>query len=243
MATKISSSEETTPGYNNLRNRNIPKTISYFFLISQLFSGVDLGVSNLFKKNVRQCIRRFTILEACTYGIIFFTPMLVYPTKSTFVIIFPFLFEYVVNILIFLNYKKYTTCDFLCDISEFCKLTKNETYVLIFISIINYIIASFSKILIMITITVCDVKLAPYFDQMSSLISFSTCLIYLILDLVAIPQIVIFYYVYSSMKHLKFILISTGQELHFISKQYRAIIEICENIRPLSDSLVSKILL
>lgn len=238
MATKISSSVKITPDCNNLLNRNIPKPISYFFLFSQFFSGIDFGVSNLFKKNLRQCIQRFAILEACTYCVIFFAPILVYNTTSSF-LIFPFLFEYVVNVLIFLNYKKYTTLDFLCNISEFCKLTKNETYVLIFISIINFIIASFFKIFFMITFKVCDVKLGPYFDQIPSLFLFSMCLNYLIVDLVAIPQIVIFYYVYSSMKHLKFVLISPGQELHCISKQYKAIIEICEKIRPLSDSSVS----
>lgn len=68
------------------------------------------------------------------------------------------------------------------------------------------------------------------------------CSLILLIDLVPISQIVKYYYVYSSMKYLKLMMISSGQKLDFICKRYKIIADTLSKIRkikPLSDSLVS----
>lgn len=238
MDTETSDSTKTTPDYNNLRNRNILKTILYFFFISQYISGIDFGFSKLFSENVQKFTRNFTIFEACMYSVVIFASILIYP--NTFLVIFPFLFQYVLNVVIFLIYKKYNISDFLCHISEFCQLNKNDTNILIIISIIHFIVAFFVNIISIVMLKVYALRIEPQFNQLPLVFYLFLILIFSVLDLVAIFLIVIFYYVYNTMKHLKVMLISSDRKVNFISKRYKAIIDICENIRPLCDSLVSK---
>lgn len=243
MATKISGSTKTTSDYSNLRNSNMPKFISYFFLISQFISGIDFGFSKLFSKNIQNFIRNFTVFEACMYSVIIIAPILFYPTTYRISIVVTYLFQYILNVVIFLKYKKYNIYDFLCNISEFCMFTRNDTYILIILTIINAITDFSLKLISVIMIKVYDLKIEPFFDQLPLIYYLFMILNTVINDLVAIAQIVIFYYVYYSMKHLKVMLVSSDWEVNLISKRYKVIMDICENIRPLSDVLVSIIFL
>lgn len=238
---KSNSSVKTTIDCNS-RNRHILKIISYFFLISQVVIGVDFGFSKLLSENGRRFLRIFNTLEICTYNIIFCSPIIIqsYPFTSIVPLILMPFSEYVLNASILLWYKKYSVYDYLCNISEFCKLTKNDTYILSLMSIINFIATFCLRIYFVIMITVYDLKVEYYFDQLSFVYRLFFCLYYVVMDLVTITQIVIFYYVYSSMKNMKHMLMSPGQKLSFISLRYKAIVDIYEKIRPLSDSLVSE---
>lgn len=239
MNSKIVSSVKTTTDYNN--SQNIPKTISYFFLILQLVVGCDLGFSKLFDENVKKFMRIFSILQFCVYNITYITYNLIvfYPKISTISLALLPCLEYICNVIILFCYKKYIIYDFLCNISQFCKLIKNDNYILSFVTVVYFIIIYCFKIFLLLMIKAYYVKDVPYHDQLPSLYCLFLCLYYITIDLIAIALIVIFYYVYSSMKHLKAILISSDQKLNFISKQYKAIVETYETIRPISDSLVS----
>lgn len=240
MDTKTITSVKITKDHN-LRYRSIPKTISYFFLISQLVVGSDFGFSKLFYENVQRMFRIFCTLVVCMYCILFFLPIVTnYPTMSIThtITLIPFL-ECILNVIVLLCYKKYTIYDFLCNISQFCKLTKNDTYILSLLSIIHCITILCLKLILLFMMNAYEVKVEPYFDQLPPVYFFMLCLYYVNVDLVAIAQIVIFYYVCSSMKNLKVTLTSSGRTLNFISTRYKTIVDTCVKIRPLSDSLVS----
>lgn len=241
MDTKTSDSTKTASVYKKILYKNIPKTISYFFLLSQFIFGIDFGFSKLLSKNVQKFVRSFTIFVTLVYIVAMFAAVFVYPSFIISVI-FPFCIEYSVNVIILFSYKKYNIYDFLCHISQFCKFTKIDKYILVFISVINYITAFSVNTIFFVTFTVNDLKFEPHFKDVPEIFHIVLVLFFSILDLAAISLIIIFYYEYSSMKHLKFKLTSSYQKLKFISKQYKAIIDICENIRPLSDSLVSNII-
>lgn len=236
--TKTSRSLKTTTDYNS-QNKNIPKTISYFFVILQLISGLDIGFSKLFKDNIQMFLRFFTILEVCTLNVIFLAPIVVYPITHSMSFVFLPLFEYILNAIVVFCHKKYTIYDFLCNISDFCSLTKNDTYVLYLLSVIYFVIMSFLKTIFMLMFKIYDVKLDPYFDQLPATYYLFLCLYTIILDHLAIAQLVIFYYKYSAMKHLKLMLMSSDQKLSFVLLRYKAIVDKCDKIRPVCDSLVS----
>lgn len=218
------------------RNTNIPKTISYFFLISQLISGFHLGFTKMLSKNVHRRLRIFTITIACTYNIIIFTPAILFPAsyfEFTFSIV---LLEYTVDAIILCCYKKYTIYDFLCNISEFSNLSKNETYLLNFISVIHCTIIFSLKCMFTVPFIIRYIIIEQYSHFFYS---FFCCSWYFFVDLVRILQIVIFYYVYATMKHLKLMLTSSGQKVDYISKRYKNIVGVFEKVKPLSHSLVS----
>lgn len=98
---------------------------------------------------------------------------------------------------------------------------------------------SSSKSIFMLMIKIYDIKVEPYFDQLPSVYYLIACLYALILDPLAIVQIVVFYYMYSSMKQSKVMLMSCDQKLSFVLLRYKAIVDICHKIRPLCDYLVS----
>lgn len=236
MDAVIKHSVKITMGYSHSRKINIPKTISYYFLITQIFTGFDFGFSKLLGENIRPFVRYFTIFVIFIYNLIFFTPAII--TFSFSLLLIP-LFEYILNSIALLCYKKYSVYDFLNNISEFCNLTKNEVFMINFICIINYIICFLSKTILMITIRVSGKNVEQYMDHLPSFYLVIFCLFYVIVDLVAIAQIVVFYYVYCAMKHLKIMMVSSSQKLNVTSKRYKAIVDIYEKIKPLTDSLVS----
>lgn len=93
----------------------------------------------------------------------------------------------------------------------------------------------------MLLINVFDVKIDPHLDELPFFYYLFLDLYYNIIDLVAIAQISIFYFIYSCMKHLKLMLMSSDHRLCFVLFRYKAIVDTYEKIRPLSDSLVSNI--
>lgn len=226
-------------GYTHSRKRNAPKIITYLFLMSQLISGFDLGYSKLFQGSVRKCLRTFTLLTACTYNVINFSSIFMYCPLSTISMILMPSFEYILNVIVLLCYKKYSVYDFLCNISEFCELSNKDTYILYLISIIHCVIVYSLKTILMLFLVVNDVKIEPTIDQLPTIYFVFLYLYYIIVDVVTVALIVIFYYIYSSMKHLKLILMSSDQKLSYVLFRYKAIVDTCEKIRPLSNSLVS----
>lgn len=240
MNAKFRGPVKITIGSKSSRKRGIPKAILYFFLITQFISGLDLGFTKLYRDNVRGYLRICILLEACTYNAIVLVNSFIRPPALSFIIPFilmPFLENVLTTIILFRN-KKYNIYDFLCNISEFCNFTQNDTYVLYLMSVIHFIIAS-SKSIFMLMIKVYGHNVEIYFDQLSYLYYFFLNLYYNIVDLVPIAQIVIFYYIYNSMKNLKLMLMSSDQKLSFVLFRYKAIVDTCEEIRPLSNSLVS----
>lgn len=218
------------------RNTNIPKTISYFFLISQLISGFHLGFTKMLSKNVHGRLRIFTIVIACTYNVIIFAPAILFSASYFDLTFFIILLEYTVNAIILCCYKKYTIYDFLCNISEFSNLSKNEIYLLNFISVIHSTIIYSLKCMLTVPFTVRYIIIEQYCHFFYV---FFCCSWYFFVDLVRILQIVIFYYVYATMKHLNFMLTSSGQKVDFISKRYKNIVGVFEKVKPLLHSLVS----
>lgn len=237
MDTKTSGLVETMPGYNNLSNRNIPKTLLYYFLITQLVSALDFGFSKLFDDSVRTFLRFFTILEACTFNVIILASIYIdlplYNDPSW--LLMPFL-EYSLNCTVLICCKKYNIYDFLCNISEYCKLTKKDTFILYFISIIQCIVINSLKTIFLVMIK--DTKIEPYLNQLPWFYYLFINYYNFLLDLVLVAQIVIIYYIYSSMKHLRLTLTSSGKKLSFVLFRYKNIVDICEKIRPLFDASV-----
>lgn len=240
MATKINGSVKITTDYNNSGNRNIPKIITYFFLISQFISGLDFGFPQALKDNVRIFFRIFTILEICTYSVIIFTPLFVCPTMMFYIapmILYPF-FEYVLNASILFCTRKYNVYVFMYNISQFCNLTKHDKFILYLISIVNFLITLFLKAILVFMLDY-NIKTEPHCDGLPFYYYMFVNLYYIFVDLVSIAQIFIFYYIYSSMKHLKLMLMLPNQKLRFVLFRYKAIVDTRDKIRPLSDTLVS----
>lgn len=227
--------------YNTSRNGNIRKTITCFFLILQLMSGLNFGFIKLFHENVQQFLRIFTIFVACVYNVIVFSPLFLQPNTlcyGTSFVIMPSI-EYILNAIILLWYNKYNTYDFLKNISEYCFFKNNDVYMFYLMSVIHFIISFTVKSIFILMIVLYDVKIEPYVDQLPTVYSLFLLSYYTFVDLIAIAQIVIYYHVYCSMKHLKHMLVSSDQKLNVICEQYKAIVDTCDKIWPLSDSLVS----
>lgn len=239
MNVNTSRSVKITIGYKHSREKKNPKTISCCILISQLISGFDFGFSKLFNENVQGFLRHFTVLQVFTYNAIFLVPAVI--TNSVSWMLFPLL-EYFLNAIILLCYKKYTIYNFLCDISEFSILSKKDIYILNIIYMTDYIFFVFTKILLLISFNGSDMKIDKLLAPLPSVYVVLFTLHYIIVDLVTMIQIVILYYVYCSMKNLKLRLVLYGQKLNVTSEQYKAIVDIREKIKPLSDSLVRNII-
>lgn len=242
--TKTSGLLKTTTDYNNSQNRNIPITILYFFLISQFLTGLDFGfVQSLNNNNVRVFFRLLTIFVACIYNVIIFAPMVIHSTMLSYTIplvLMPF-FEYALNVIIMFRNRKHSIYVFINNISEFCNFTKNDQYMLYLISVIHCIII-FSLKIIFVLMNNYDYEIEPYFNKLPFYYYFFINLYYMLVDLIPIAQIVIFYYVYNSVKHLKRMLMSSGPKLSFVMLKYKAIVDTRDKIRPLCDSLVSEII-
>lgn len=238
MDIKTSRSVKLTIGYRYSRKRNIPKIVSYFFIISQFFTGFDFGFTKSFGKKIHRFTRMFTILEVCSYSGFIFAHFVIYNIPFYNSSILLTLTEYLLNVIVLLCHKKYNIYDFLCNISEFFELTRSERYTLNFVSVTQCVI--FFSLNIMFLIMMLEYDLGVYIVHFSPFYFCLTVSHCILIDLVAVAQIVIFYYVYCSMKHLKLMLTSFNQKLNFISKLYKDIVDTCEKIKPLSDTLVSE---
>lgn len=224
---------------SRLRKRNVPKIFSYIFLVVQLFSGLDMGFSKMFNNNVQGRLQIFTLLVACTYSVTAFTPVIIWPNTYLNPILLISILEYVLNASILLYYRKYSSYDFRYHMSVISELSKLETYMLNIISIVHCIIICPFKYSLMILIKAYHIKTGIVTDDVSDCYYSFLCYLFSVLDLVSISQIITFYYVYTSIKHLKHVLLLSDHKLSFISQRYKSIVDTCERIWPLSGSLVS----
>lgn len=215
------------------RKVNIPKSIIIYFLTPQLLLGIDYGFTKAFKVKFRKLIKRISITMSLITTVILLGPLL---NDYSDIWAWFNLTEYVLYLLA-LNFAKYNIYEFVLDSIQIYELTATENIILQIISLYSSIILVIIKILILIAKCLykfeeyCPMYKVPYY-----LFYFAPALGQ---DFFGMSQIIIVYYLYCCIKHLKMTLKKSHFSVTILQNQYIAIANCYDKIKPLYDNFVS----
>lgn len=216
--------------------RNIPISITTFFLVLQYTVGHDLGFSGVINRKIRFLCSYFSRVLSLVSIIIFFTPLITYDTSPR--LIWGLLgFATVIGHVITLHSVKYNAYHFVMDIrsidsntmrckEKFAGIFASGVYIFIFMSRLtaSYMICFNKK-------EQCQFDVFPF--------SVAYCILLGCQESLWIVQVLIYYYVYCAVKYLKYLVDSRKYDLDDIRKQFTYIADCCDKIQPLYGYLVS----
>lgn len=203
--------------------QKIPKSILVLFLSSQLFFGFDFGFSSIFKKKYRLIVKRFSFLLSISMILILISPLNINYVYYWFDII-----EYTSYFLV-LNLTKYNAYHFIIDVNKIYILNRNDRKIFSFLGIYYNIVEFLAKVIFVIMVRKIDTiyTIIYYIPGIG-------------LDIIAIVQIVLLYYIRFCARQLKAFLIASDVNFSNIEKYYVDIANCFDNIKPLYGRIVSK---
>lgn len=222
--------------FKPIRNKEIPNTITTLFLGLQLIYGFNFGFIEILDKKLQplcKCISYFMTFVVTT------------------LIVLPFWFGFVSDILLFLNIialvpyvshtiflhiTKYKLCNFIKDIRIFERnISPNETQVgwfaclcLSLTCIFKFVAALYGCVLVRYSCANGNVAVYMLFFASS-----------MGLDIIYIVQIIIYYYIYHGVKYLKRLVDDERVDLNAIRKQFVFIADCYDKVERLYGNLVS----
>lgn len=219
------------------KKTQIPNSLQYFFITSQILFGYDYGFIMALKKCLRVTVKRFVLLETLFYIFVISLTTVFYHTE--FVAWIP-LIEYLLNILA-LRSTQYKTFDFIMDIHKNIEILKNDRKVFFLTTFINNIIVCAIKMFILISLRAFN--FVTYSEDYQFISSWGYYLAYIIptlgMDTVAVSQIVVFYYTYMYVRNLKNQFKSSEVEINRTAQYFVNLADCCDKIGTLRNKLVS----
>lgn len=227
----------STTNINSKRDKKskIPLSIVSFFLAVLICFGLDFGFTKLLKK-------KFRLLVKGLYVIMFFISIVILALpltnidNTTYWYYF-YIIQYISHFLILL-FTKYTVCNFMNDIHDVIKnITGSpkikQKFGAVLLSCTFIIFALKMSICVstcLISGNLCPKNIMPFYIY---------CIPLLGLDAISVTHVLIFYYIYSSMKHLRESILIHNTHVKCIQNHYMSISNCCEKVRPLYTRVVS----
>lgn len=221
---------------NNLQKRQIPKFLKIYFLALLFVLGLDFGFINVVNKKIRSFSKLLSIVISILVFTHLLSPVVYEISVSNFGFYALCFYQYAMSILV-LHTAKYNVYHFIKDVYKVHNKTYDKEY-RFFSSLLAYnFIISIVKMIQFDYI--CKVKVF-YCFTISSVIPVHTYGVsVLILDIVAFVQILVYYYVHSSLKYLRELMENKSIDLINARKQFIMIADCCDNIGGLYGKLVS----
>lgn len=220
------------------KKTQIPNSLKYYFVISQVLLSYDYGFITVLKKGLRAPVKRFVLLETCFYLLILISPIPFYYDEFS---AWGPLFEYVFNVWV-LRSTKYKPYDFIVDINKHIRIKYVDQKFFRLTSLINIVIVHGTKIFITIALRFINSgsNLTQHFYTK---FNWGYYIAYGIpclgIDTIAVCQTVLFYYAYACIRNLQDRLKSSEVDINRVARLFVNLADIYDKIRPLQNKLVS----
>lgn len=213
--------------------KKIPKTLLFFFVLSQMV-GFDFGFAMALKRKHRLIIQRISIFATMFYvvmswvGIVFLHDDLGYWLNGT---------EFTAYAVV-LAAAKYKLYNLIYDINWICEFTTKQIKILTIV-IITYAFLMYTTKGGLI-IAKCVSGIEPRCSQHFAFLHYVIYIVTVInLDIIGIMQIVITYYFKCSVDIISVLLKKPQRKLDEFEKSYTAIADFYDRIKPLYNWVVS----
>lgn len=222
--------------FKNIRQRQIPKFVSIFFLALLFTFGLDFGFINIFKKKYHCYLKTLSSIIPILVFLITFAPVFYgsNPWKQAFFGIGSL--QYTIHVLL-LYVSKYNVYQFIMDLYEIHNQIYDKEY--LFLSCV----IAYNLITLVLKAIICDslcVSKAIDCSSVSNVIpTYVYCVPIKAVDLVVVAQIFIYYYVYASLKLLRQRMENKCFDLIHVREQFIKIADCCDKISGLYGKLVS----
>lgn len=222
------------------RKREIPNSLIISFTSVLLAFGLDFGFSKIFNKNVKYFANCF-----CCFSPIFFITTIIIQivdkienarlTASSW-IIYGFI-QYSFHV-IFLRFSNYNLYNFIVDmylVEANTKGNKNKENL-----IVNLVIIFFWIHYALMGVF-CYFYCTSETDECKTLFvpGYLYCILYMGMNVITVVQILIYYYIYKTVKFLNVSLEVRNKDIKCVRNHYTAVADICDKITPTYGRLVS----
>lgn len=212
----------------------IPKSINIYFILCLFIFGLDFGFKNTLNKYIRMV---FTSIQLCVSIM-----MCVILNWRIFIFKFDSLqasihtIQYLMHCAVLL-FSKYNVYDLIIDVHNLDKnIMRTVNMQLAFVLYVSTIlIFGLKQTLCVIN---CIIKSSVYCE--TPFPGYWYCIPLIAIDEVTIVQMLLYYYVYRSVKYVRIILIHF--DIKTVQERYFAVVKFCDKIRHLNSAFVSFLL-
>ena len=218
------------------KSTDILISVKLYFLFLAFFWGFDFGFQKSLKIKIRKPAKVFCFIVQVVISLILLSVVqLIFPCLRWFILFF---LQYIIYLLI-INTQKYTMYDFVINIYLISKqnmpeMNRNNHYMILFIYSHGFYILKTAMFYINCNIlnnVCCHGIMTPY--NIYGLFNYTT-------DLPSAVLVFINYYLYCCVKSLKATAEETVLNTQTLLKQYQALAECHDKIKPFYGMMVSK---
>lgn len=225
----------------NFTKRQIPKFVSIFFLTLLFVFGYDFGFTNVISKKYRSYLKLLGTIVFILTVVLLIIPAFYYLDSATLGFFHVTCLQYTIHGFL-LYITKYNVHDFITEIYKIHNKIYDKEF--IFLSCV----LAYNLITWILKMLVCFTQCALSGDSSTSCIDIISivplyfyCITFPALDLVAVAQIVIYYYIYASLKFLRQLMEKKCIDLSNARHQFVMIEDCCDKISALYENLVSTV--
>lgn len=221
--------------FKHCPKKEIPKFVLIFFLAFVIGFGLDFGFVTALKKKYRIVIRCVGVIIPTI--LIFLTLQVNNYDWHHVALMYSFLvLQYFVPVLLVYT-AKYNLYNFIIDIYKIHNKIYNKEYRFILCVIAYYSIVWVVRIWFLFWYVY--LKIGYTFNITHINLMYFLVANYFVLDLVAIAQIFIYYYVYAALKFLRKLMENENLDFKNVLRQFMMIADCCDKISALYGKLVS----
>lgn len=225
--------------FQNISKRVIPKFVLILFHILFFVFGLDFGFNNVFNKQSRIYLKLLSTIVSILVFVYLLTPMyMLFYGFDLMIVGFHGIgcLQYTIHVLL-LYKSRYNVYHFVFDMYKIHNKIYDNEY--IFLScVLAYNLITYVLKLIYCHF-LCKLKLFECVTISNTVPMFAYCLPILALDIVAVVQIVIYYYVQASLKFMRHQMENNNIDLIIARRQFIMIADCCDKVSALYKKLVS----
>lgn len=221
--------------FKNSSRKRIPRCVSIFFLVFVFVFGLDFGFIKIFNKKYHAF---FKYLSVTIFMILFLCLFIsvTYNWHPYTLVLYGMTFTVFSIHGLILYTAKYNLYDFMMDIYKIQNEIYNKEYRFLSCAVAYFAITLILNLLffLLFCLEVMDIPKISYSMQL-----YVSCIQIFALDVVAIVQIFIYYYVYAPLNFLRKSMENASIDLLNVRKQFMMIADCCDKISDLYGKIVS----